>query len=414
MLIGCCGIGVFSAHAQTIDAASHRSIVEALQDQVLKYPSAFPMESYTGGPQPVQEGLKATYFGYGERRYKHRTDFHPAMDLAYFPTELGDVTTEQGDSVRVRAPQTYLKKVYAIQKGVLVSFELKKSGYKAILRHSLEKPYYDAEGRPYYEYFTCYRHLDSRSLAYLSDVAKKSTGDKDAGIEDLFGNHVFEAGEQIALVGFSPNYKRTPPRVHLDFSLNLFNDPDKGSSIRKYAVNPLLLFPPFAYGDPRTNEADKNGTHAYRFAVDRGSVVAPTKDSDGRFRIEIHAGGASGDGSPSANRYFALNAMDVSVLNGGKNLGSFTLDRHRKLGYDTLSYKRLDSPDESVPHFSAPLGEQQDVFRIDAVLPAEWLDDMDYDWSKPGSLSIKLSSIWDGYLDGHILAVEIPLGADTR
>ena len=143
-----------------------------------------------------------------------------------------------------------------------------------------------------------------------------------------------------------------------------------------------------------------------------GSVVAPTKDGDGKFQIESDAGAASAGGAFVANRYYALNAMTITVFNGGAEVGRYVVDRHRKLGYDTSSYRRLDSPDESLPHFSAPLGEQQDVFRMEAVLPAEWLDDMDYDWSKPGSLSITLSSIWDGYLSGHNHAIEIPLATD--
>jgi hypothetical protein len=234
-----------SVHAQKIDSASLTSIVEALQNQVSENPSAFPLESYEGGIQSLEKGLGQVYFGYGERRYSHRFDFHPAMDVGYFPTEIGQVTDESGESWEVRAPQNYLKKVYAIQKGELVSMALISSGYKLILKHALKAPYYDNNGRAYHHYYTCYRHLDSRSLSYLNGIAKEFTNDPEATYKELFGKYVFEAGEQIALVGFSPDKSSVGiPRAHLDFSLNLFGDPNKGKNIRNYALNPLLLFPP--------------------------------------------------------------------------------------------------------------------------------------------------------------------------
>ena len=104
-----------------------------------------------------------------------------------------------------------------------------------------------------------------------------------------------------------------------------------------------------------------------------------------------------------------MNSLEINVFNGGEQLGEYTINRHLKLGYDTSSYDALDEYDQRVPHFSAPLGEQEDVYRMGAVLPARWLKTMNYDWSKPGSISIRVSSIWDGYLDGHSEVVEIPL-----
>ena len=399
-----------NTHAQEIDGDSHRSIVEALQLQIKEHPSVFPLEAYEGGVQSFAEGLRYPYFGYGERKYSHRTDFHPAMDVAYFPMEIGTVRTVQRKKKRVRAPQTYLKKVFAIQEGVLYSAARNSSGYKVILKHTLEQPYFDSRGRPYYEYYTCYRHVDPRTLIYLSLLARELFNDERATYEDLVEKYEFDAGETVAFVGFDPNIKSSAPRSHLDFSLNLFGDPDKGTNIRKYAFNPLLLFPPFDYADPYTHRIEENGVPAYQIVADAESVTPPTRRKNGRVQIEIHAGGSSADGAFVATRYFALNGMQVVVSNGGKELGSYTVDRHRKLGYDTSSYEQLDGLDKNNPHFSAPLGEQDDVFRMEAVVPASWLKSINYDWSKTGSISIELSSIWDGYLNDHTLSISIPLG----
>lgn len=101
--------------------------------------------------------------------------------------------------------------------------------------------------------------------------------------------------------------------------------------------------------------------------------------------------------------------MQVTVFNDGKRLASHTLDRQRKLGYDQTSYDGLDNPDENLPYFDAPLDEQGDVFLMGAVLPKRWFKNLDYDWSKDGSVSVRVSSIWDGSLDGHYLELEIPL-----
>jgi hypothetical protein len=150
---------------------------------------------------------------------------------------------------------------------------------------------------------------------------------------------------------------------------------------------------------------------AYQIVAEEEAIVPPTRRRDGRIRIEIHSGGLSTNGAYTATRYFALNAMQITVFNDGKELATYTVDRHQKLGYDTSSYDQLDQVDKKRPHFSAPLGEQGDVFRMQAVLPARWLKEIDYDWSRPGSISIGIASIWDGYLSGHNHLIEIPLTA---
>jgi hypothetical protein len=414
ILICACIFACGNVFAQKIDSTSLTSIVEALQYQVLKYPSVFPLESYDGGIQPLEKGLRQAYFGYGERRFIDRFDFHPAMDLGYFPTETGYVTTEQGQSEKVRAPQTYLKKVYAIQKGELVSIALISTGYKLVLKHTLERPYHDNEGNSYYHYYTCYRHLDSRSLAYLDEIARTFTGDPEAGYEQLFGKYLFEAGEQIALVGYAPNIGPDIPRAHLDFSLNLFGDPNKGGNIRNHALNPLFLFPPFEYADPQSHVLDASGVPAYKILVNESAIVAPGKGTDGQFTVRIPCGGQTADAEFSVCRYFALNALDVSIYNDGKPLETYHLDRHRKLGYNTGSYESLDTPNTTEPHFLAPLREQDDVYEMTVVLPVSWFKKIKYDWSETGLVSIELSSIWHGYLEGHELAFTIPLpAADT-
>jgi len=405
--ISTCG----NVFAQKTDSESLTSIIEALQDQLQKSPSVFPLESFEGGIQPLERGLRQAYFGYGERRYIDHFDFHPAMDVGYFPTEIGYVTTEKGESQEVRAPQTYLKKVYAVQKGELVSIALISTGYKLILKHSLETPYYDTNGKAFYHYYTCYRHLDSRSLAYLDGVAKKFTGDPEATYEELFGMYSFEAGEQIAMVGFAPPDDRVIPRSHLDFSLNLFGDPNKGSNIRKYALNPLLLFPPFEYADPQSHVIGTSGLPAYEFLVDKSSIVVPSKKKDGQLKLQIPCGGRSSEDEYTVCRYFALNGLVVTLINDGASLGSYRLDRHLKVGYNTDSYTSLDNPNTLAPHFLAPLGEQGDVFEMTVVLPRSWFKNMKYDWSKVGSVAIGLSSIWSGYLEGHAYDMKIPLPA---
>ncbi len=412
LVLSCsCMIAGGNAFAQKIDASSASSIVKALQEQVKQDPPVFPLESFEGGIQSLEDGLRLNYFGYGERRFSDRFDFHPAMDVAYFPMETGKVKTEQGKRVKVRAPQTYLKKVYAVQKGQLVSIALISTGYKLILKHSLETPYYDNDGKAYYHYYTCYRHLDSRSLSYLNGVAKKFTDNTEATYEDLFGKYVFEAGEQIALVGYSPLPTPLFPRAHLDFSLNLFANPNKGTNIRNYALNPLLLFPPFEYANPLTHDISAGQVPAYTFFVRESDVVTPSKDKSGGFHLYIASGGKTADGEFAKIRYFVLNGLDILVNNGGEQLATFIIDRHRKLGYDTKSYDSMDNPNRSVPHVIAPLGEQGDVYKMAVILPAAWFEEKGYDWSKPGSIEIGISSIWSGYLEGHASSLTIPIPA---
>jgi len=399
-----------SVFAQKINADSAASIVKALQDQVKENPSVFPLESYEGGILSIADGLRLNYFGYGERRYSHRFDFHPAMDVGFYPTEIGHVTDEQGESWQVRAPQTYLKKVYAIQEGELVSIKLISTGYKIILKHKLETPYLDNDGNPYHHYYTCYRHLDSRSLSHLNEIAREFTNDQEATYKALFEKYTFEAGQQIALVGFTPDKNAVGlPRAHLDFSLNLFKDPNKGTNIRNYALNPLLLFPQFEYADPQSHEMAANSVPAYKFVVDKSSIVAPSRDKDGQFDLQIHSGGWSADDKYLATRYFALNGLDIVLTNNSSYLASYRIDRHRKSGYSTESYDLMDNPIQSVPHFLAPLGEQEDVFKMTIVLPKVWFEQNHYDWSKNGSVSIDISSIWKGYSEGHSHSFTIPL-----
>ncbi len=411
LLTGACLISTTALHAQTIDAASHQSIVEALQYQAKNQPPVFPLASMQDSVQSITDGLRNVYFGYGERRYSDHTDFHPAMDVGYFPRETGDVATADGKTWTIRSPKSYLKKIYAIQKGLLVSAAKNISGYKIILKHQLDKPYRDDQGRVYHEYFTSYRHVDSRTLDYLTRLARETTGNDEASVEDIIGKHIFEAGDLIAVAGFDPNSKIVLPRSHLDFSLHVFLDAKKGTNIRKYSVNPLLLFPAFEYGDPQTHQISLSGAQSYHFVVSQDSIVAPSSAKDGRFQIEIHAGGLDADGNYAATRYFALNAMHVTVFNDAKELAAFTLDRHQKLGYDASSYQTLDNPDKMKPYFDAPLDEQGDVYLMGAVLPKRWFDDIHYDWSRDGSVSVKISSIWDGSPDPHHLEIDIPLTA---
>lgn len=401
--------GNTEAAAQKIDATSYKSIVDALQFQASQTPPVFPMEAYEGGRQSFSDGLRYTYFSYGERRFSHRTDFHPAIDVAYFPLEIGKVKTITGKHKTVRAPQTYQKEIYAIHKGVLVSARMIGSGYKIVLKHTLEQPYYDNDGRAYTEYYTCYRHVDARTLDHLNAIAQRVTGRDDAALKDIAGQHVFEAGDLIGFVGFNPNQKSITPRSHLDFSLNMFGDPDKGKHIRNYALNPLLLFSPFTYADPMAHQVSGEQLPAYRLSIDNEKTVKPTKMKDGRLLIEIKSGGITDNGNFVASRYFALNAMRVTVFNDGVELGRFTADRHLKLGYNTSSNDKLDALNATEPHFSPPLGEQDNVFQMEAVIPASWLKTLDYDWSKTGSITAELSSIWDGYLPRHSKSIDIIL-----
>jgi len=396
------------AFAEKINSEAYLSIVEALQYQAKKTAPVFPLEAYDGGIQSIVQGLRYSYFGYGERRYPERSDFHPAIDLAYFPAEVGNVVNEAGESTEVRALQTYLKKVYAIHSGELVSIALTGSGYKLILKHTLEKPYFDNEGLAYSHYYTCYRHLDSRSLGYLDEMAKKTTGNPEAGYEDLFGQYVFEAGEQIALVGFNPNVTTEIPRVHLDFSLNMYKDPNKGKSIRKYALNPLLLFHPLSYADPHSYEIKDDGLPSYEITIDESTLLLPTRDTDGHVTLNIHSGGWLND-VYTVIRYFALNGLDAVLYNDGRYLNAHRVDRHRKLAYDVGTFLLLDEPDRAAPHFYSPLGDQVDVFKMNIVLPKFWLEESGYDWMKGGSLAINISSIWKGYLKGHSHSFAIPL-----
>jgi hypothetical protein len=55
------------------------------------------------------------------------------------------------------------------------------------------------------------------------------------------------------------------------------------------------------------------------------------------------------------------------------------------------------------------LGEQEDVYEMIAVLPGAWFEKKRYDWSKNGSVSISISSIWKGFLAGHSYSFAIPL-----
>ena len=81
-----------------------------------------------------------------------------------------------------------------------------------------------------------------------------------------------------------------------------------------------------------------------------------------------------------------LNAIEVSVSNDGEVIGTCTVDRHGKPGYDTSSNERME-----------------------AVIPARWPKSLIYDWSWPGMIAVRMSSIWDGYLQGHSKTIEILL-----
>ena len=89
----------------------------------------------------------------------------------------------------------------------------------------------------------------------------------------------------------------------------------------------------------------------------------------------------------------------------------YRVDRHRKSGYATKSYDLMDNPNRSIPHFLAPLGGQGDVFRMKVVLPKTWFEENQYDWTKDGSVSIDISSIWKGLSEGHNHSLTIPLAA---
>jgi hypothetical protein len=399
------------AQAQQINDESYRSIVAALQAQQQVQPSVFPMGTLEGEQQGVAEGLALTYFGFGERRFSDRTDFHMSLDVTYGPLETGEVETVYEKTRRVRAPASYLKKIYAIQEGLLVSAGPNATGNKLILKHTLEQPYVDHQGHEYHEYYTSYRHVDTRTLVYLSLGARKLLNDEKATYKDLVGKHVFPAGHTIAFVGFDPNSSGYP-RSHLDFSLHVFGDASKGSNIRKYSINPLLLFPAFEYTDPASHQLTNDNIPAYHFVIDKDSQVIPRKRKSGKFQIRIPAGGLSEDGVFKATRYFALNAVEFKVINDGQALATHLLNRDQRRGYDPSSYDKLDNPDESKPYFQAPLGEQGDIYQMDVVIPRRWFKNMDYDWSKAGIVKITVSSIWSENLAGHELAFEMPLEAD--
>ena len=396
--------------AQEINDESYRSIVAALQLQQNAHASVFPLGSLGGEPQSVADGLRLTYFGFGERRFSNRTDFHMSLDVTYGPLETGNVETAHQKTRRVRAPESYLKKIYAIQDGLLVSAGPNSTGNKLILKHTLDQPYVDDQGREYHEYYTSYRHVDVRTLIYLSLGARKLLNDEEATYKDLVGKHVFPAGHTIAFVGFDPN-SSGDPRSHLDFSLHVFKDASKGSNIRKYSINPLLLFPAFEYADPYNYQLTADNMPAYQFVIDKESQVIPRKRKSGKFQIEIPAGGKLEDGSFKASRYFALNAVEFTVFNEGRELAIHKLNRDQRAGYDPSSYDGLDNPDESKPHFEAPLDEQGDVYQMGVVIPRRWFKDIDYDWSKSGVVRVSVSSIWSENLEGHELSFEMPLEA---
>jgi hypothetical protein len=175
-----------------------------------------------------------------------------------------------------------------------------------------------------------------------------------------------------------------------------------------------LRYAYFGYGNPRAYQVKRDGFPAYQLVVDKKTIVSPTMKNDGNFQIEIHSGGLSREGGYSPTRYFALNAVGLVVSNGGEELSSYSVDRHLKLGYDTSTFELLDRESAAKPHFSAPLGEQHDVFRMNAVVPARWLEELGYDWSRAGSISVTISSIWDGYLSGHSHSIRIPLSAESK
>ena len=408
LLMLACSFLSTSLCAQEINDQSYLSIVAALQSQQQIHASVFPLGTPGGEPQSVADGLRLTYFGFGERRFSDRTDFHMSLDVTYGPLETGNIETVDKNTMQVRAPESYLKKIYAIQDGLLVSAGPNSTGNKLILKHILDQPYVDQQGREYHEYYTSYRHVDTRTLIYLSLRARKLLNDEKATYNDLVGKHVFPAGDTIAFVGFDPN-SRAYPRSHLDFSLHVFKDASKGSNIRKYSINPLLLFPAFEYADPYSHQLTTDNMPAYQFVIDKESQVIPGKRMSGKFQIEIPAGGLAEDGSFKVSRYFALNAVEFTVYNDGKELGKHILNRDQRLGYDPSSYVGLDNPDESKPYFEAPLDEQDDVYQMGVVIPQHWFKDMGYDWSKSGAVHVTVSSIWSENLEGHELSFEMPI-----
>lgn len=391
------------AHAANnkIDAESYRSIVEALQKQIETAPSVFPLEAKNGGAQGLNKGLAVSYFGFGERAFSTRTDFHPAFDLGYEAKTTGKVKTAQGKYQKVRSPKTYLKRVYAIQAGLLVSIELKSTGFKMILEHQLDQSYVDVNGKQFSRYYTSYRHLDIRSIAYLTLLARELSNNKEANYRDLFGQHVFAAGDIIAFVGYSPAPSKTPPRAHLDFSLHMYDDPDKGQNIRDFSFNPLLLFKPFVYQDPTTFTLSESNIAAYKISFDESSLQRPTEKQDANIDVQLVAGGINSKGTFKATRYFALNEVTITVFNDNKLMGSYVINRHLKLGYNTSSYSKLDNYDTKRPYLDSPLNEQSDVYKMGVVVPSKWLASIGYNWQKPGKIEMRAASIWDGYIDGH-------------
>jgi hypothetical protein len=409
-------LSTMPAHANDnrINADAYFSIVDALQNQVQLTPSAFPLEARNGGTQALAQGLSVTYFGYGERAFSTRTDFHPAFDLGYDPKEIGKVKTVKGKTQRVRSPKTYLKRVYAIQAGKLVSIESKSNGFKMILQHQLEQSYVNVNGKKFSSYYTSYRHLDIRSIAYLTLLAREISGNKEASYRDLFGKHIFAAGDIIAFVGYSPAPSKIPPRAHLDFSLNMYDDPDNGKNIRDFSLNPLLLFRPFVYEDPKTYKLTTNELAAYQIKFDSASLETPREKQDGYVNIQVQAGGINSEGEFEASRYFALNEVDLEVFNNGKVVGTYRINRQLKLGYDTSSYKNLDNYNMTRPYFKSPLQEQSNIYNMGLVVPSKWLKSIGYDWQKSGKIKLRAASIWDGYLDGHHEFFEINIDGINR
>jgi hypothetical protein len=293
-----------------------------------------------------------------------------------------------------------------------MSIELKSTGFKMILQHQLEQPYKDVNGKEFSSYYTSYRHLDIRSVAYLTLMAREISDDKEASYRDLFGQHVFAAGDMIAFVGFSPEPSKIPPRAHLDFSLNMYDDPDKGQNLRDFSLNPLLLFQAFVYQDPSTFTLTDNNISAYKISFDKSSLTKPQVKLDASIDIQLKAGGINAQGNFEATRYFALNEVSIKVFNGDEVIGAYIINRHLKLGYNTSSYTKLDNYNLNFPYLDSPLQEQSDIYKMGVVVPAKWLKKIGYDWQKSGKIEMRAASIWDGYLEGHYQSFEFNIDAN--
>ena len=174
-----------------------------------------------------------------------------------------------------------------------------------------------------------------------------------------------------------------------------------------------MLYPPFAYADPRSFTASDDHAAAYQFVVDESSIVPPSRDKDGQIVLRIEAGKRTASGQYQPTRYFALNGLELELRNDGKLVGFYRIDRRQKLGYDTTSYDMLDNPNRLVPHLITPVGEQGDVYKVGVFLPRTWFEKNQYDWSKGGTVSIRISSIWADYLDGHSHSLTLSLPANN-